>query len=138
MTWMFTPRSGHGASSGSRSIMVARREWLRAGASATLRMNGSLIRRTLARPRAGLDALGRERRSVARARRAGALGGDLQRRRRRRGRHGRVVDLAQTLHQARPLVRLQDRVELAAELRARPDLGAEADVDVVVVVCQRQ
>ena len=38
---MFTPVSGHGASSGSRSIIVERREWLSAGASATLMMSGS-------------------------------------------------------------------------------------------------
>src|SRR4051812_15844401 len=47
MTWMFTPRSGHGASSDSKSISVARRECASAGASATLTMNGSLIARTL-------------------------------------------------------------------------------------------
>src|SRR6476661_7528649 len=40
MTWMFTPRSGHGASSGSKSIMVARREWLSARAAPTGTMKG--------------------------------------------------------------------------------------------------
>src|SRR2546421_1824525 len=38
MTWMFTPVSGHGASSDSKSMIVARRGWLAAGASATLVM----------------------------------------------------------------------------------------------------
>ena len=42
MTWMFTPRSGHGANHRAprNTIMVARREWLSAGASATLMMSG--------------------------------------------------------------------------------------------------
>src|SRR5919112_241545 len=31
MIWMFTPVSGHGASSGSRVMIVARREWLLVG-----------------------------------------------------------------------------------------------------------
>jgi hypothetical protein len=44
MIWMFTPVSGHGVSSGSKSIRVARREWLSAGASATLIIKGSSMR----------------------------------------------------------------------------------------------
>src|SRR5438445_8154380 len=43
---MLTPVSGHGGSSGSKSMMVARREWLRAAASATLMTNAWSIAQT--------------------------------------------------------------------------------------------
>jgi hypothetical protein len=40
MIWTFTPVSGHGASSGSNVMTVARRECVRAGAAAMLVMSG--------------------------------------------------------------------------------------------------
>src|ERR1700730_2467851 len=43
MICTFTPVSGNGASSGSKSMIVARREWLNGGASAMFTMNGSSI-----------------------------------------------------------------------------------------------
>src|SRR5438270_7294287 len=43
MIWMFTPVSGHGASSRSKSMTVARRGCARAGASAAFITNGSSI-----------------------------------------------------------------------------------------------
>src|SRR5438128_526562 len=49
---MLTPVSGHGESSGSKSMMVARREWLRAGASATLMTNAWSIAETYSSRRA--------------------------------------------------------------------------------------
>src|SRR5437764_14090451 len=47
---MLMPTSGQGASAGSRSMTVARREWLRAVASATLTMKGSSTAQPVADP----------------------------------------------------------------------------------------
>src|SRR2546426_6380593 len=49
---MLTPVSGHGDSSGSKSMMVARREWLRAAASATFITNAWSIPQTYSSRRA--------------------------------------------------------------------------------------
>ena len=57
---------------------------------------------------------------------------------RRRGRHRRVLDLAEAIDQALPLVGLEDLVELLRDARRPgPVKRLEADVDVVVVVGHR-
>src|SRR4051812_43119473 len=56
---------------------------------------------------------------------------------RRRGRHARVLDLAEPLHERVPLAGLEHRLRLAAELRVLAEQRVESDVDVVGVVGQR-
>src|SRR4051812_2073583 len=133
---------GEARSRGRRRRFAARPAWrARRRASPRRRDRAPRTGRRAGRAPTGARA-GRSRRagSVAPARRraGGRRGLDVERVLRRRGQHGGVGDLAEAVHQLRPLARLQRRVQLAAELGVRPEERMEADVDVVVVVGQRE